>query len=364
MGLYKRGSVWWMSFTHHGEQLRRSTETEDKKLAIRIFDKLRGDIATGKWFEGLEGENITFRELMIKYMAEYSAINKAPRSHERDKGLIKHLEPVFGNIVLTEITPRQIAEYKVMRRQEGASPRTVNYELVLMGHAFNLALREWEMVRENPVSKVRKEKVNNFIERWLTHEEEKKLVDASPKWLQEIIIFAIQTGFRESEILDLTWKQVDLNRRTITLYEQKNKNVDTLPVSKTALHVLTQRYESRHGESPLVFVNECGKRIFAQNLIRSFHAVIKKSGIERLRFHDLRHTFATRLVQNGVDLYRVQKLGRWKTTSMIMRYAHHYPESLRPGIETMDEACPENITILSQPQKNNGPRPLLRLATH
>lgn len=74
-------------------------------------------------------------------------------------------------------------------------------------------------------------------------------------------------------------------------------------------------------------------------------------------------TFATRLVQNGVDLYRVQKLGRWKTTSMIMRYAHHYPESLRPGIETMDRTCPENITNLSQPQKSKGLRPLLRLVT-
>ena len=363
MGLYKRGSVWWMSFTHHGEQFRRSTETEDRKLATRIFDKLKGDIAEGKWFEDLEGDHKTFRELMDKYMAEYSAINKAPRSYERDKGLRKHLDPVFGNMVLTEITPRQIAEYKVKRRQEGAAPRTVNYELIIMGHAFNLAIREWEWVKENPVSKVSKEKVNNFIERWLTYEEEAKLIEASPKWLQEIIIFAIHTGFRESEILDLTWKQVDFNRRTTTLYEQKNKNVDTLPVSQTALHVLQQRHESTHGESPRVFLNQSGKRIFQQNLIRSFQAVVKKAGIERLRFHDLRHTFATRLVQNGVDLYRVQKLGRWKTTSMIMRYAHHYPESLRPGIETMDRTCPESITILAQPEKNKGSRPLLRLVT-
>jgi len=352
-----------MSFTHRGRQIRKSTEKEDKKLAIRIFDKLKGELAEDKWFESLAGEKITFSEMLDKYMAEYSAINKAPRSHERDKGLRKHLEPVFGNIVLTDITPRQINDYKVRRRQEGASPRTVNYELIMMGHAFNLALREWEWVKENPVSKVRKEKVNNFIERWLTFEEEAKLVKASPKWLQEIIVFAIHTGFRESEILDLTWKQVDFNRRTITLYEQKNKSIDTLPVNQTALQVLKERYESTGGASLRVFLNECGKRIFAQNLIRSFHGAIKKAGIERLRFHDLRHTFATRLVQNGVDLYRVQKLGRWKTTSMIMRYAHHYPESLRPGIETMDRGFPENITNLSQSPKSKGSRPLLRLVT-
>jgi integrase len=351
MALYKRGSVWWMSFTHNGQQFRRSTETEDKKLATRIFDKLKGEIAEGKWFEKPEGEHITFCELMDKYMSDYSAINKAPRSYERDQGLRKNLEPVFGKMFLTEITPRQIAEYKVKRRKEGASPRTVNYELTLMGHAFNLALREWGMVRENPVSKVRKETVNNLIERWLTFEEEAKLLEASQRWLREIIVFAIHTGFRESEILDLTWKQVDFNRRTITLFEQKNKKVDTLPINQTVLEVLERRYEETQGKSTRVFVNKYGKRILSQNLIRSFHAAIKRAGIEKLRFHDLRHTFATRLVQNGVDLYSVQKLGRWKTTSMIVRYAHHYPESLRPSIETMDRNDRKVITNLSQSQK-------------
>ena len=69
---------------------------------------------------------------------------------------------------------------------------------------------------------------------------------------------------------------------------------------------------------------------------RSFKPLLKKAGVPAIRFHDLRHTFATRLVQAGVDLYTVQKLGRWKTISMVMRYAHHHPESLRAGIEVLD----------------------------
>ena len=77
MGLYKRGSVWWMSFTHRGGQIRRSTETEDKKLAIRIFDKLKGELAEGKWFEPEPGDSYTFKDLTDKYMTEYSAVNKA-----------------------------------------------------------------------------------------------------------------------------------------------------------------------------------------------------------------------------------------------------------------------------------------------
>ncbi|MFH1758104.1 MAG: tyrosine-type recombinase/integrase [Pseudomonadota bacterium] len=67
-----------------------------------------------------------------------------------------------------------------------------------------------------------------------------------------------------------------------------------------------------------------------------FYSAAKKAGLKHLRFHDLRHTFATRLVQAGVDIYTVQKLGRWKNISMVMRYAHHHPESLRSGVEVLD----------------------------
>lgn len=365
MGLYKRDTVWWMSFTHNGKQIRRSTETEDKKLAIRIFDKLKGEIAEGKWFEHLEGEYYTFNNLMDRYMKEYSAINKAPKSHLRDKGLEKHLRRFFGDKFLTQITSKMISEYKSKRREDGVSPRTVNYELTLMGHAFNLAIKEWEWINDNPVMRVRKERVNNKIERWLSLDEEQKLLAASPVWLQEIIIFAINTGLRQAEIMDLKWSQVDFKRRTIVILEQKNKSVDTLPLNATALAVLSRKLPCVLKEpDKLVFVNHLGKRIGSSVLIRAFHRAEKKAGIKKLRFHDLRHTFATRLVQNGVDLFTVQKLGRWKNTSMVMRYAHHCPESLRAGIEVMDTLKPPIITNLSQEHTDNCPKPRLMLVNN
>lgn len=104
----------------------------------------------------------------------------------------------------------------------------------------------------------------------------------------------------------------------------------------------------RHIRSNYVFYNGRGNRIEVRNLLRAFYSAMEKAKIEALRFHDLRHTFATRLVQAGVDLYTVQKLGRWKTTSMINRYAHHCTESLRPGVELLDKAGERFITILSQ----------------
>ena len=366
MGLYKRGEVWWMSFTCEGRHIRRSTETTDKDLAKRIFDKLKGQVAERKWFEQLPGEDIPFRKMMEKYLEEHSLPNKSRESHKRDKSIVKNLVRAFGNLMLTNIGPRDIAAYKVERRREGASPRTINYELTVMGHAFKIAMREWEWVRENPVSRVSKEKVRNQIERWLKPDEEARLLKASAEWLRDIIMFAINTGFRQSEILDLKWPQIDFERRTVTISEQKNDGVDTLPLNRTVLDVLKGREASSHG-SELVFPDESGKRMGNRYLQKAFTRLVKGAGIAKFRFHDLRHTFATKLVQRGVDLYTVQKLGRWKTVSMVMRYAHHYPESLRPGIEAMDDARKKSVTILSQspkfPPKRKGHKPHLRLVT-
>ena len=348
MGLYKRGSVWWMRFTCQGKQIKRSTETDDKKLAQRIFDKVKGEVAERKWFERLPGEDRTFKELVEKYMEEHSARNKAPRSYVRDKSLRDHLVKTFGELTLLGITPNLISEYKTKRRGEGAAPSTINNELGLMSHAFNLAIKEWEWVKENPVKMVSKEKVNNLIERWLTLEEENKLLASSPKRLQEIIIFAINTGLRQSEILDLKWPRADLSRRTITILEQKNQGKDTLPLNERALGILRERSKNLCGETEYVFHTRNATRIASHNLQEAFNSAVKKARIEKLRFHDLRHTFATRLVQAGVDLYAVQKLGRWKNISMVMRYAHHYPESLRSGIEVLDRISKKVSTNLAQ----------------
>jgi integrase len=203
-------------------------------------------------------------------------------------------------------------------------------------------------VTDNPVLRIAKEKVRNCIERWLTTEEEHRLLAASPPWLQEIIVFALHTGMRQSEILNLQWPLVDLARRTLTILEQKNGARDTLPVNATAVAVLQARAAVRASSTAYVFVNAAGHRRDAHNLLRSFYPAMRKAGIERFRFHDLRHTFATRLIQAGVDVYTVQKLGRWKTISMVLRYAHHQPESLRGGAEVLDHLRRDSSTNLAQ----------------
>lgn len=131
---------------------------------------------------------------------------------------------------------------------------------------------------DNPVLKIAKEKVRNLIERWLTLEEEQRLLDTSPPWLQEIILFALHTGMRRGEILDLQWSQVDLTRRTLTILEQKNGARDTLPLNATAVAVLQARAAGRASSAAYVFVNEAGHRRDGRNLLRSFYPAMRKAG--------------------------------------------------------------------------------------
>lgn len=331
-----------------GRRVRRSTETTDKRLAEKIHAKVLTEITEGRWFEKMPGEQKTFREMMEKYLDEYSANHKAPTSHRRDKSLAKHLNTFFGELILTEIGPKFVYKYKVKRRGERASARTICYELALMSHAYNLAIKEWEWLKDNPVRMVSKDRINNHMERWLTVAEEELLLSVSPGWLRQIVTFAVNTGLRQGEILGLKWPQVDLRRKTVTIFEQKNRSVDTLPLNEGAFNVLRERSKVRHIMTNLVFYSGKGTPIDSGNLRRAFYSAVKKAEIEKLRFHDLRHTFATRLVQAGVDIYTVQRLGRWKTVQMVMRYGHHYPESLRAGVKVLDGIKDEPCEIVSQ----------------
>jgi len=232
-----------------------------------------------------------------------------------------------------------------------------------MSHAFNIAIKEWEWVDDNPVKRVKKERVNNTIERWLSLEEEDRLLKVSPKWLHNIIVFAIHTGLRQSELLDLKWSQIDMTRGTLTIYEQKNRGVDTLPLSQTAMSILIEQQKISSGSDEYVFPNNNGNRKANRDLLEAFYTAMDRAHVKNFRFHDLRHTFATRLVQAGVGLLEVQKLGRWKTVSMVQRYAHHNPESLRASIQVMDGIKKPIITNLSQSQKKRSHAPHLRLVT-
>jgi site-specific recombinase XerD len=337
MGLYRRGPTWWISFSYSGKQVRHSTETDDKKLAEKIYHKVMTEVAEGKWFDRPVGERKTFGEMMEKYMVEHSRIKK--RSASRDEVSLLHLLPFFGPYYLKDVSPSLISSYKAARLAKGASSASLNRELALMKHAFTLTITEWQWVNENPVKKVSMEKEPPARDRWLTDEEEEALLGASPEWLREIVVFALDTGCRRAEALSLVWQNVNLETGVATVFGKKTSEWRSVPLIRRVREMLSTKHANqkvRPLKEALVFLNPTGQAVNIHELRSAFEKALDNAGINNFRFHDLRHTFATRLAQNGVDLFTIQKLLGHTTFATTQRYAHHYTESLRRGINVLD----------------------------
>ena len=320
MGLYKRGKVWWMSLNVHGKQIRRTTETSDRKLAEAIYSKVHVRLIEGKYFDHAEETERTFAEVLDRYDREHVPKKASQRTL---KGYLKHLRPFFGHDTVAAVTPKVIVQYKGKRYQDGVKPATINRELALMKHAFNLAIKEWEWAKQNPVSRVSFEQEDNKRDRWLSQEEEDRLLSACPVWVREIVLVALNTGMRMGEILSLNWDTIDLFRRTVTILHSKNGDKRTIPLNGNMFVLLKEKLKGRELSSELIFPSQAGTMRDGNGLRRAFRKALKTAKIHDFHFHDLRHTFATRLVQAGVDLYKVQKLLGHRSPVMTQRYAHH-----------------------------------------
>jgi len=325
--------MWWMSFMYQGQQVRRSTGTADKRLAEAILGQVKVQIVEGRFFDKSKEQERTLTELLDRYLNEHAARRA---NHRRELTSVKNLNTFFGNPTLDQITPKRIVAYKNHRYTDGVKPATINRELASLKKAFNLARREWEWCEDNPVCRVSMEQEHNTRDRWLTADEETRIMSAAPAWLRELMVFAIHTGMRQGEILGLTWAGVDLFRRTVTVFKSKNGERRTLPLNQTALDLLKHKAGSRSVDTELVFPSEAQTRLNPSNISRSLNLALEKAKMTDFHFHDLRHTCATRMVQAGVDLYKVQRLLGHKLPIMTQRYAHHYPESLRNGVDALD----------------------------
>jgi integrase len=334
--MFKRDGLWWVCIRHKGKKIQRSLETDNKNLAVSIEAKLRTELIEGKYFDKHEGERRTFKEMVDRFTKEHApkvSLNMQ-KSYLTSK---KHLLSFFGDSRLSTITPKTVNDYKVSRKNQRKKPATINKELAMLQKAFNLAVKQWEWLKENPCLMIPGERENNQRDRWLSEDEERRFLENSPQWLRDIIVFDLHTGLRQDELLSLQWDRVDLFRRVIIIQESKNGKPRTIPLNQIALDILMEKAKVRSLKSDLVFPSIVMTKINRRNLVRSFDIVREKAGIQNFHFHDLRHTFATRLAQRGVDLYRISKLLGHQGITMTQRYAHHCPESLRIGIEVLEK---------------------------
>lgn len=339
MGLYRRkdSSVYWMSFTVDGRYKQVSTGTSNKALAERIYHLIKLKVAEGKWFEVDEARTRTFDELVEKFMKEHAPL-RAEKTQKSYKTSKNNLRKYFTGMTLAEITADRISDYMQKRKEQGVTVATINREFAMLSKAFNLARKRWKWCKDNPCGDIEKEAENNQIERYLLPEEEERLLKASECYqeLPDIIRIALNTGMRQGEIINLKWNNIDLFKKTITVLKTKNKQVKTIPMNDTVFNILLERSKVR-SMSGYIFVGTGGERMSQNAIAHYFDHTRRKAGMQDFRFHDLRHTAASRMVQNKIDIYIVSKILGHKDIRTTMRYAHHNPDSLRAGVKILDK---------------------------
>lgn len=182
---------------------------------------------------------------------------------------------------------------------------------------MNKAFREGLLAQVPPFPRIKKDSGRC---RWLTVEEEKRLLMTSKPYQRALIVFAVDTGGRRSELLKLDWQNVDLARGFITYMKTKNGDDRTIRLTGRAIRVLTDLEPKETGP---VFTYR-GQAI--KCVKTTFDKARTQAGLEDFRFHDLRHTFASRLAQQGVPLYEIMHLTGHKSFQMVQRYAHLAPD--------------------------------------
>lgn len=302
----------WLEKVVRNGQDRRDAVVALNNAVQEVFDAQQGITRQKKISFSLFGE---------MYLKDYARSNK--RSWKTDKYMLKYLNSFFG-CSLNEITTHKVEQLKRARLEDGVKPSTVNKYLALVSKMLNAAV-EWNFLGENKI-KFKKLREENERERILTREEERRLVESCAKsdaeHLKPIVVIALNTGMRKGEILSLKWEQISFASRQIRVEGTKSGKARLIYINDVVSEVL-EKLRSKNGQEELFQVKD---------VKRSFKTACRRAGIEDLRFHDLRHTFASRLVENGVDLITVRDLLGHSSVRITQRYTHSNEEQKKRAV--------------------------------
>jgi integrase len=313
---------------------------KDKKTAEVVLKDIEVRIAKGEFLGITDDKKILFEDFAEKYL-DYAKINKAPSTYYADlKRLNANLLPYFTGKYLNEIDAVLIEQFKSMRiaKVKGA---TVNRVLALLKHLFTKAI-DFGFITSNPIKGIKFFKESQGRTRYLNNHEIGALLNECSGLLKSTVMTAIHTGMRRGEILNLKWQDVDIINRIITVTHTKNNLVRNIPISETLFNELMQLPRN----SEYVFANPDGSR--CRNLRHQFEAALKKANLTGVCWYTLRHTFASHLVMNGVDLRTIADLLGDKTIQMVMRYAHLSRSHLQDAIGKLDANLTQNGTKMAQ----------------
>ena len=275
----------------------------------------------------------------IPYVKTYKKSWEMDISHIRN-----HLLPYFGAMRMSDIEKRDVVQL-INDQLPSYKPGSINRVIILLRYMFNLAIK-WEVegVSRNPTAGIPLLKEDNHVERFLSSEEAKALLiaikNSKNPMLQHIISMLILTGARKREVLDAKWEDLDMERNIWRIPTTKAGKARIVPLSDAAsvlLIKLRQRKRCAHA-----FANPATLKPYS-SVYYSWHTARKEAGLNDVRVHDLRHSFASFLVNAGRSLYEVQTLLGHTQIKTTQRYAHLSTTSLRSASNEISLAVPELI---------------------
>ena len=326
MSLYKRkdSSVYWVKLHHSGKIVQRSTGTTDKVKAQEYHDRLKASL----WEQERLGvkSRYSWQQAAGRWIEETS--HKA--THHQDVAKLKWLHSILGGLMLDEITLDVIARIKESRLKD-VGKSTTNRYLALVRAILKRAVDEWDWLEKAPKVKLFKESEGRI--RFITPEQVQALLRELPAHQRDMVLFALQTGLRQSNVVNLEWLQVNLEQghMWVNAAQSKNRKPIAVPLNREALAVLHRQL----GKHPARVFTFAGQPIVNANT-RAWRNALKRAGIEDFRWHDLRHTWASWHRMQGTPTHELQQLGGWRTGAMVERYAHLAPDHLANAAARLD----------------------------
>jgi len=326
MSLYKRTDSprWWVKISHGGRTIQRSTGTEDKAQAQEYHDKLKASL----WEQQRLGvkPRRSWKEAAVRWLAETS--DKA--THDGDIKKLRWLDAFLGKLMLDEITLDVIDRVK-SERLKTVSKSTVNRYLAVVRSILLRARDEWEWIDKAPKVKLFREPPGR--ERSITVEQAEALLRELPAHQRDVVLFTLATGLRQSNVLRLEWSHVNLEsgHAWVDADQSKNRRPIAVPLNLKALEILRRQI----GKHPARVFTYAGRPLDRANT-HAWQKALKRAGIENFRWHDLRHTWATWHRQSGTPTHELQRLGGWRTSVMVERYAHLAPDHLATAANRLD----------------------------
>lgn len=341
------GKTYWIEYYLFGKR-KRERIGKSKAAAENRYREVQTAKAENRHIEKDPASLMCFGELVLWY--EQLSEVKAKKSYQRDIEMGRHLIRILGDKTkIAAITPGSVEGYQQQRLKEPSiridketglnkrtAPSTVNKEVITLKTIFNRAIRHG-LLSLNPAQPIKKLPENNVRMRVLEQGEFDSLVSFCPGYLRPIVITAYYTGMRLSEIVNLTWRKVDLQKGFIRLDKGDTKtNVGrSIPLHPEVKKTLSAILRAIHTD-----------RVFLRNgqpvgeFKRSYNTAVKRAGIKDFTFHDLRHCAINNMRLAGNDYFRIMATSGHKTTSVFKRY-NMVTESELSQMKWLDEEAPK-----------------------